>query len=120
MDFLNRKTLEMGLSFLATSDPDLAGILTKFGPPPIWARKSGFSTLIHILEQQVSLASARAAFDRLVKAGRITPDRFLALDETLSRPLVSVGRGRATAANGALSRRGPARLSALAKRMMLP
>ena len=67
MDYLNRKTLEMGLSFLATSDPDLAGILTKFGPPPIWARKSGFSTLIHIiLEQQVSLASARAALISLL------------------------------------------------------
>ena len=99
MDFLNRKTLEMGLSFLATSDPDLAGILTKFGPPPIWARKSGFSTLIHIiLEQQVSLASARAAFDRLVKAASpLTPDRFLALDDDT---LKAIGFSRQKAGYG--------------------
>ena len=39
------------------------------GPPPLWDRPAGFGTLVHIiLEQQVSLASARAAFDRLVVA----------------------------------------------------
>ena len=53
------------------------------GPPPLWAREPGFHTLIHIiLEQQVSLASARAAYDRLVSAtGSLVPERFLALGE---------------------------------------
>ena len=49
----------------------------------MWARKAGFPTLIHIiLEQQVSLASARAAFDRLqASVSPLTPRRFLKLDD---------------------------------------
>jgi DNA-3-methyladenine glycosylase II len=52
----------------------------------MWTRPASFSTLIHImLEQQVSLASARAAFNKLKeKTGAITPARLLALtDEEL-------------------------------------
>jgi DNA-3-methyladenine glycosylase II len=44
---------------LALRDPDLAMVVERYGPPPLWARPPGFPTLIHIiLEQQVSLASA--------------------------------------------------------------
>ena len=51
---------------LAARDADLAGIVARFGLPPLWDRQPGFATLLHIvLEQQVSLASAQAAFDRL-------------------------------------------------------
>jgi DNA-3-methyladenine glycosylase II len=48
----------------------------------MWSREPGFPTLIHIiLEQQVSLASARAAFEKLLStASPLTPDRFLTLD----------------------------------------
>jgi DNA-3-methyladenine glycosylase II len=48
----------------------------------MWAREPGFPTLVHvILEQQVSLASAKAAFDRLRQAVPIlTPAEFLKLD----------------------------------------
>ena len=97
--FLNRKSLGLGLSFLVSRDQDLAGILTNFGPPPIWARKAGFSTLIHIiLEQQVSLASARAAFDRLVEAtSPLTPERFLELDDVT---LKAIGFSRQKAGYG--------------------
>jgi DNA-3-methyladenine glycosylase II len=43
-------------------------IIKQFGYPPIWTRKANFQTLIHIiLEQQVSLASARAAMNKLKK-----------------------------------------------------
>lgn len=51
--------------------------------PPLWAREPSFATLVHlILEQQVSLASALAAFERLRTAlGEITPTTFLALDD---------------------------------------
>jgi DNA-3-methyladenine glycosylase II len=54
----------------------------------LWDREPGFPTLLHIiLEQQVSLASARAAFDRLrTVADPLTPERLLELtDEELLR-----------------------------------
>ena len=49
----------------------------------MWLREPGFPTLILIvLEQQVSLASARAAFRRLSEViTPITPKRFLRLDD---------------------------------------
>ena len=74
----------MGLRYLAGRDGDLARVLAAFGTPPEWFRAPGFPTLIHIiLEQQVSLASADAAFTRLLAhvASPLTPERFLALDD---------------------------------------
>ena len=51
---------------LARRDSYLASILKQHGPPPMWARSRGFSTLVKIiLEQQVSLASAASLFRRL-------------------------------------------------------
>ena len=60
---------------LCALDGDLAAVVRQFGPPPLWARRPGFATLVRIiLEQQVSLASARALFDRLDEAtGGVTP-----------------------------------------------
>jgi DNA-3-methyladenine glycosylase II len=80
---LTEASLRRGLRELALRDPDLARVITSLGPPPLWAREPGFPTLIHIiLEQQVSLASARAAFDRLLAAAApLTPQRFLAFDD---------------------------------------
>ncbi len=53
----------------------------------MWERAPGFSTLIHIiLEQQVSLASARAAHLKLLaEASPLTPHRFLELDDPTLR-----------------------------------
>ena len=70
------------LRYLTNRDPSLARILDDFGPPPLWTREQGFHTLIHIiLEQQVSLSSARATYDRLLAvAAPLTPERFLQLD----------------------------------------
>lgn len=55
--------------------------------PPLWARRPGFSALVRIiLEQQVSLASARAAFERLrASVDRLTPRSFLELDAATLR-----------------------------------
>ena len=80
---LTTKTFERGLRVLSRRDPDLARILNDFGKPPMWTRKTGFPTLIHlILEQQVSLASARAAMDRLLgTVSPLTPSGFLKLDD---------------------------------------
>ena len=48
---------------LAGADADLAAIIEAHGYPPIWNRPNTFETLVHIiLEQQVSLASALAAY----------------------------------------------------------
>ena len=68
---------------LAHRDPDLRRLLAANGPPPLWGRREGFATLVHIiLEQQVSLASARSVLRRLRRrAGRITPRRLLALGD---------------------------------------
>ena len=68
---------------LARRDPDLARVVRAHGPPPLWQRRPGFGTLVHIiLEQQVSLASARAAYDRArVLARPFTPATFLRLDD---------------------------------------
>ena len=81
------------VDILADGDPDLAGIVGRYGPPPMWAREPGFGTLVHIvLEQQVSLASAQAAFDRLrAAADPLTPSRFLAFDD---RELLAIGFSR--------------------------
>jgi DNA-3-methyladenine glycosylase II len=66
---LSHLTLLKGVRELAERDADLARIASTYGPPPLWEREPGFHTLIHIiLEQQVSLASAQAAYNRLEQA----------------------------------------------------
>jgi len=65
----------------------------------MWERESGFSTLLHIiLEQQVSLASARAAHNKLLElVSPLTPESFLQLDDTT---LKTVGFSRQKTAYG--------------------
>jgi len=83
ISFLTEKSMSRGLRHLSSADPDLGRVLKKLGSPPMWQREPGFPTLVHIiLEQQVSLASAKAAFDKLVAAARpLTPKRFLQFDD---------------------------------------
>lgn len=84
---LSERSLRRAARALAERDPDLGRIYREFGPPPLWARDEGFTTLIHIiLEQQVSLASALAAHTRLIAATNpLTPERFLQLDDAALR-----------------------------------
>ncbi|HYG79560.1 MAG TPA: hypothetical protein VD861_04190 [Pyrinomonadaceae bacterium] len=85
---LTEASLSRGLSRLAAVDADLGRILEEYGRPPMWEREQGFPTLVLImLEQQVSLASALAAYNRLLAhASPLTPESFLALDDaTLKR-----------------------------------
>lgn len=85
---LDTPTLLQAVAELVKVDPDLARIAALYGPPPLWERETGFHTLLHIiLEQQVSLASARAAYTRLREAvNPLTPQGFLALsDEALKQ-----------------------------------
>jgi DNA-3-methyladenine glycosylase II len=70
-------------SILSRTDKDLKQIIKKYDHPPMWTRPAGFSTLIHIiLEQQVSLASAKAAFVKLKERLKtITPQKLLLLTD---------------------------------------
>ena len=65
---------------LCDADPGLAAIVERHGLPEFWAREPGLETLVLlILEQQVSLASARAAYDRLEqRLGGLTTAGILA------------------------------------------
>jgi DNA-3-methyladenine glycosylase II len=74
---LTRATLAAGAAALARRDRDFAALLAKNGVPPMWARRPGFPTLVHIvLEQQVSIAAARTLFRRVSgHLGGMTPER---------------------------------------------
>ena len=80
---LNEVSFARSVRVLADRDFDLAQVVEKYGQPPLWVREPGFPALVYIiLEQQVSLASARAAFDRLKSAVRpLTPRGFLKLTD---------------------------------------
>lgn len=65
---INKEGLGVAAKSVALMDQDFARTLAQLGPPPLWEREPGFVTLIRIiLEQQVSLASADAMFQRLKK-----------------------------------------------------
>lgn len=72
---LNYRHLRRATRILCARDRSLAVVVARYGAPPLWGRRPGFSTLVRIiLEQQVSLVSARALFLRLRDAtGDITP-----------------------------------------------
>jgi DNA-3-methyladenine glycosylase II len=67
----------------------LAAIHAEHGDPPLWRRDAGFTTLVHIiLEQQVSLKSAKSMLVRLDGAIQpFTPERFLELGDMHLRGL---------------------------------
>lgn len=68
---------------LARKDAELAGIIKQYGHPPMWTRPASFQSLVlFILEQQVSLASAYAAFKKLKeRIGFVTPAKILTLSD---------------------------------------
>jgi DNA-3-methyladenine glycosylase II len=65
---------------LIAADPDLARLVDEFGVPSFWQRPQGFPSLVlFILEQQVSLASAAAAYRRVsARLGSMLPEPLLA------------------------------------------
>lgn len=83
---MTTETLREAVQSLCNADPRLGVLVDRWGYPPLWDRPEGFMTLLFIiLEQQVSLASARATYRRLEEViPAPTPAGFLALtDETL-------------------------------------
>ena len=87
---LDRAALDEAAETLARIDSRLRHVLQQHGPPPLWKRPATFATLVHILfEQQVSLDSAKATFERLKDAcgGRVTAEEVGALQEAGLREL---------------------------------
>ncbi|HRH49061.1 MAG TPA: DNA-3-methyladenine glycosylase 2 family protein [Panacibacter sp.] len=79
----NNDNFQLLCDKLGKKDKHLRSIIKTHGYPPLWSRAPSFTTLINIiLEQQVSLASARAAFLKLQeKIGHITPEKILLLSD---------------------------------------
>lgn len=84
---LTRHALHEASGQLAARDAALAGIRERLGTPPLWGRRPGYATLVRIiLEQQVSLASARTLYRRLhTHLGVMTPERVAASSVTALR-----------------------------------
>ncbi len=84
---LDETVLRAASDWLAQRDEALAHILAHYGYPPLWNREPSFATLVHIiLEQQVSLASANAAFRRLQQlVNPLTPENFLSVSDAVLR-----------------------------------
>ena len=79
----NKDNFQQRCNTLAKKDAHLKSILQQYGHPPMWTRPASFASLVHIiLEQQVSLASARAALKKLKEKIRtITPGKVLLLSD---------------------------------------
>lgn len=78
---ITARSLRSAIFALSQQEPRFATIVERHGPPPLWPREPGFATLaLLLLEQQVSLAQARAMFGRVVAAaGVMTPHAVHAL-----------------------------------------
>lgn len=86
---LNADSLAAATKALVGKDYRLRRIYEAHGVPPMWARRPGFSTLLQIIiEQQVSLVSARSMVKRLTQNIQpFTPARFIELNELYLRSL---------------------------------
>lgn len=111
MKITQHSELQGAVEALVAQDAHLAEIHATYGFPPLWKRPESFATLLtNILEQQVSLDSAKATFEKLrTVLGNVEPRTFLLLsDETLracgfSRQKARYGRALAKAvADGSL------------------
>ena len=101
----NKENFSLICDKLSKKDKQLRQVIVQYGYPPMWTRPNTFQTLVlTILEQQVSLASAYAAFKKLKeKIGFVTADKILSLSDTelracyFSRQKIVYARALATA-----------------------
>ena len=101
----NKENFSLICDKLSKKDKHLRQVIVQYGYPPMWTRPNTFQTLVlTILEQQVSLASAYAAFKKLKeKIGFVTADKILSLSDTelracyFSRQKIVYARALATA-----------------------
>ncbi|MCX7566115.1 DNA-3-methyladenine glycosylase 2 family protein [Sulfitobacter sp. F26169L] len=94
-----------GAAWLAQAEPRFAAALAQTGPLPLRLSPDGFGALFNkIVSQQVSVASARAIWGRVVAAGLDTPDAVRRASQEdlksvgLSRPKMKYARALADAA----------------------
>ncbi|MEQ1606196.1 MAG: DNA-3-methyladenine glycosylase 2 family protein [Pyrinomonadaceae bacterium] len=80
---LSQNGLRKACITLSRDHAELAVVYKMYGVPPLWDREPGFATLLQIiLEQQVSLASAKACFDKLTAhVGYVSPQNVLVLND---------------------------------------
>lgn len=80
---LTKASLTRSCRLLADRDACLRLVYERHGTPPLWDREPGFATLVRIiLEQQVSLASAKACFEKLRnRIGEVSPAGVLELND---------------------------------------
>ena len=71
--------MQKAKTHLLKIDATLKFILDNFGDPIIQKREEGFASMCHIiLEQQVSIASAKACYIKIINYfGEITPSKIL-------------------------------------------
>lgn len=83
MKQLTKASMRRAARELAKKHTFFRRVYADHGAPPLWDREPGFATLLQIiLEQQVSLASAKACYERLVtRLGDVTPDAVLTLSD---------------------------------------
>ena len=75
---LSARVLREAALELAKRDSDIKSIVDALGPPAPWRRPPGFASLVYIIfEQQVSLASAKATFDKVSAQLSAKPSRQL-------------------------------------------
>lgn len=78
--------MQQALDFLSEKDPIFKVIFEKYGLPTVPKRPQGFETLVLlILEQQVSIDSAKATFLKLKKVSAIKPEALLLLSDAVFR-----------------------------------
>ena len=86
---LNEQTLATAVETLRAQSPVIDRVAAQYGMPHPWMRKADFAALVYaIIEQQVSLASARAVYERvLTHVGELTPEAFRSISDAELRAI---------------------------------
>ncbi|WP_167615535.1 DNA-3-methyladenine glycosylase family protein [Maribellus sediminis] len=79
----NEAEFKLLCDWCTEKEPRLASVISEYDYPPFWHRDPNFATLVlTILEQQVSLASAKAAYLKLLdRIEDVTPKNLLKLSD---------------------------------------
>lgn len=81
--------MKIGLDFLTSGDPVLKSVIETYGVPVVQVRDQGFAAMVHIiLEQQVSISSAKATYRKMAEYFiDITPEKMLSASDEEFRSL---------------------------------